>query len=164
MLVVSQLLYALLNKSYPSLTIYFLMTGILIGVLLTVHIITCILLILIVLMQQPRSEGLGTTFGGNVTNTLFGSGAGNVLTKITSWLGIVFFITTISLAYLYSHRELSSGTLGSKLRNMTPPPVTTSAPPVQPPSTPATGSEPTKKQDPATATKKSPSETPPSHH
>ncbi len=88
--------------------------SILIGFLLTVHVIVCILLIMIVLMQRPKSEGLGTTFGGGVTDTLFGSGAGNVLTNITRWLGTVFFITTMLLAYLYSHREPTS-TLGSKM-------------------------------------------------
>ncbi len=38
-------------------------TAILIGFLLTVHVIVCILLVLIILMQRPRSEGLGTAFG-----------------------------------------------------------------------------------------------------
>lgn len=75
--------------------------SIFIGFLLVVHVITCLLLILIVLMQRPKSEGLGTAFGGGVTDSLFGSGAGNVLTKITTWLGIVFFATTITLALLY---------------------------------------------------------------
>ena len=75
--------------------------NIFIGFLLVVHVITCLLLILIVLMQRPKSEGLGTAFGGGVTDTLFGSGAGNVLTKITTWLGLVFFSTTITLALLY---------------------------------------------------------------
>src|ERR1700675_1026692 len=86
-----------------------------IGFLLTVHVIVCILLILIVLMQRPKGEGLGTTFGGGGTDTLFGSGAGNVLTKNTTWLGTIFFITTVVLAYLYSHRE-QSDSLGSKMK------------------------------------------------
>ncbi len=89
--------------------------NIIIGVLLAIHVLVCILLVLIVLMQRPRSEGLGTAFGGGVADTLFGSSAGNVLTKITTWLGIIFFVTTISLAFLYSHRPTSSG-LGSKLK------------------------------------------------
>lgn len=80
------------------------------GFLLTLHVIVCILLLLIVLMQRPRSEGLGTAFGGGVTDTLFGSSAGNVLTKITTWLGTIFFLTTISLAYLYSNH----GFIGKK--------------------------------------------------
>ena len=89
------------------------MIGILIPILLIIHVIVCILLLLIVLMQRPRSEGLGTAFGGNVADTLFGSSAGNVLTKITTGLGVAFFITTILLAYLYSHRSPAVG--GSKL-------------------------------------------------
>jgi preprotein translocase subunit SecG len=90
------------------------MTGFLIGVLLTVHVITCIFLTLLILMQRPRSEGLGTAFGGGVTDTLFGSSAGNVLTKITTWLGILLFVTTLSLAFLYG-RKGSPNSLGTRL-------------------------------------------------
>ncbi len=92
------------------------MTGILIGILLTIHITVSVLLVLIILMQRPRSEGLGTAFGGGVADSLFGSGAGNVLTKITTWFGIIFFTTTFSLAWLYSHHTPSTSTLGSRLR------------------------------------------------
>ncbi|MCC7519282.1 MAG: preprotein translocase subunit SecG [Verrucomicrobiae bacterium] len=91
-------------------------TGVLIGFLLTIHVIVSVLLVLIILMQRPKSEGLGTAFGGGVTDSLFGSSAGNVLTKITTWLGIIFFLTTISLALLYS--RVSAGKksdLGARL-------------------------------------------------
>lgn len=91
-------------------------TGLLIGFLLAVHVTACVLLVLIVLMQRPKSEGLGTAFGGGVADSLFGSSAGNVLTKITTWLGIIFFITTVSLALLYSRETATrKGTLGAKL-------------------------------------------------
>ncbi len=90
------------------------LTGILIGALLTLHVLVAVLLVLIVLMQRPRSEGLGTAFGGGMADSLFGSSAGNVLTKITTWLGIIFFLTTVSL---YSHQGSSTkDTLGSKLK------------------------------------------------
>lgn len=78
---------------------------ILIYFLLTIHVIVSLLLLLIVLMQRPRSEGLGTAFGSAVTDTLFGSSTGNVLTKITTWLGVIFFSTTICLAWFYSHQK-----------------------------------------------------------
>ena len=92
-------------------------TGLLIGFLLTVHVVVCVLLVLIVLMQRPKSEGLGTAFGGGVTDSLFGSSAGNVLTKITTWLGVIFFITTISLALLYSRATATKkASLGAKLK------------------------------------------------
>jgi len=110
------------------------MISVLIGILLAIHVVVCILLVFIVLMQRPRSEGLGTAFGGAVTDTLFGSGAGNVLTNITKWLGTIFFITTLSLAYLYSHREPPSK-LGQKLQNASMPqaaPLSTNALPAAP--------------------------------
>ncbi len=91
------------------------MIDIFIGFLLAVHIVVCLLLTFIVLMQRPRSEGLGTAFGSAVTDTLFGSSTGNVLTKMTTWLGTIFFITTVSLAYLYTHHKPSSK-LGSELQ------------------------------------------------
>lgn len=91
-------------------------TGILIGFLLTLHVIVCVLLVLIVLMQRPKSEGLGTAFGGGVTDSLFGSSTGNVLTKITTWLGVIFFLTTVSLALLYSRATAAKkSSLGAKL-------------------------------------------------
>jgi len=94
------------------------MIGILIIILLTIHVIVCILLMLIVLMQRPRSEGLGTAFGSAVTESLFGSSAGNILTKITTWLAIIFFATTISLAYFYGLPSGQSGDLKEKLQKM----------------------------------------------
>jgi preprotein translocase subunit SecG len=105
--------------------------NIFIGFLLVVHV-----LILIVLMQRPKSEGLGTAFGGGVADSLFGSGAGNVLTKITTWLGIIFFTTTISLALLYGKhgpkRDLSKTLKPAEA------PVTTPATPSSSPILPTT--------------------------
>ncbi len=100
------------------------MTDIFIGILMTIHVIVCILLLLIVLMQRPRSEGLGTAFGASVTDTLFGSSTGNVLTKITTWLGTIVFLTTITLGWLYSHSTTGSSDLKSRIKN-TPTPETT---------------------------------------
>jgi preprotein translocase subunit SecG len=88
----------------------------LIVILLIIHVIVCVLLLLIVLMQRPRSEGLGTAFGSAVTDTLFGSSTGNVLTKITTWLGIIFFATTLSLAYLYSHQRTKGTGIAEEIK------------------------------------------------
>ena len=112
--------------------------NILIGFLLTIHVICCVLLVLFVLMQRPRQEGLGTAFGGGVTENLFGAGAGNILTKITTWLGIIFFATTIFLAYLYSHRE-QAVSLREKLRNL---PAAETSPAKAPSSIPAPSQSP----------------------
>lgn len=112
--------------------------NILIGFFLVLHVIVTLLLIMIVLMQRPRSEGLGTAFGSGVTDTLFGSSTGNVLTKITTWLGTMFFIITLTLAYLYSHAGGASSNLGKKLQSTVAPALTsTNAPAALPLPTPA---------------------------
>ncbi len=72
------------------------------AVLLAVEAITCILLVVIILLQKSRSEGLGLAFGAGMGEALFGSRAGNVLTRMTIILTIVFLANTLVLALLYS--------------------------------------------------------------
>ncbi|MGC1481145.1 MAG: preprotein translocase subunit SecG [Chthoniobacterales bacterium] len=70
--------------------------------LLTVHVILSALMILVTLMQRPRSEGLGAAFGGGMTDNIFGAQTTNVLAKFTTWLGGSFFVITLALAMLYA--------------------------------------------------------------
>jgi len=74
----------------------------LVPILLTLHIAVCLLLVLIVLMQLPRSEGLGAAFGGAVTENIFGAQTTHVLARFTVWLGVAFFALTLMLAVAYS--------------------------------------------------------------
>jgi preprotein translocase subunit SecG len=78
--------------------------NVLIYSILAVHVVCSILLVLIVLMQRPRAEGLGAAFGSGMTESMFGAQTTDILTKATIWLGGVFFVATLSLAVLYSHR------------------------------------------------------------
>ena len=73
--------------------------------LLTIHVVICLLLVLVVLMQLPRSEGLGAAFGGAVTENIFGAQTTHVLARFTVWLGIGFFIVTLALAMAYAKRN-----------------------------------------------------------
>lgn len=75
--------------------------------LLVLHIGVCLLMVLSVLMQLPRSEGLGAAFGGGVTENIFGAQTTNVLAKFTTSLGIAFFVITLALAVAYSHQDAS---------------------------------------------------------
>ncbi len=75
---------------------------ILLYLLLSVHVIMSILMILVTLMQRPRSEGLGAAFGGGMTDNIFGAQTTNVLSKFTTWLGGLFFVVTLVLAMLYA--------------------------------------------------------------
>ena len=83
----------------------------LIGFLTVVMILTCLLLILLVLMQLPKKDaGAGLAFGGAATDALFGAGSGNFLTKATKYAAIAFFVLAIVLSVMqnhYSHRNIS---------------------------------------------------------
>lgn len=77
------------------------MLPIFINVLLVIHVLVSLLIILLVLMQRPKNEGLGAAFGGGMTENLFGAQTTNVLQTITRWLGGIFFGLTLMLSWLY---------------------------------------------------------------
>ena len=77
---------------------------ILINFLLVVEALVAVLMMLVILMQRPKSEGLGAAFGGGVTENIFGAQTTNVLTTITTWLASIFFILVLALSVLYAHR------------------------------------------------------------
>ena len=79
--------------------------------LLVIFAICSILLTLVVLMQRPRSEGLGAAFGGGMTDSLFGAQTTDVLTKITIWLAGIFFVCTLSLALVTARVNSTSDTI-----------------------------------------------------
>ena len=78
-----------------------------IAFIVTLHAVVCVLLILIVLMQGSKSEGLSGIFGGGGSGTLFGTGTRTFLAKVTTVLGILFMLTSISLTVLISKRSPS---------------------------------------------------------
>lgn len=64
-----------------------------IGFLIVIHTIVSLLLIGMVLMQASQGGGLSGTFGGNAASSVLGGqNAGNVLSRITTWLATLFFI------------------------------------------------------------------------
>jgi preprotein translocase subunit SecG len=67
------------------------------------HVIVCIALIMIVLLQTGKGADMGAAFGGGASQTLFGStGASTFLSKATTAVAIVFMLTSLVLAYLSS--------------------------------------------------------------
>jgi preprotein translocase subunit SecG len=68
------------------------------------HIVVCITLILIVLLQAGKGANMGAAFGGS-SQTVFGSGgAGTFLGKMTAAVAIIFMLTSITLTYTASRR------------------------------------------------------------
>src|SRR5205814_10496567 len=72
-----------------------------------VHIIVCVFLILVVLLQAGKGGGMGIAFGGGGgSQTVFGSsGAGNFLTRLTSITAVIFMITSLGLAHYSSQQD-----------------------------------------------------------
>lgn len=70
--------------------------------LIVFEVLVSLLLIGLVLLQKSREQGLGMAFGANVGESLFGSRAGNVLTKGTVILGSIFALNTLVLGLLYA--------------------------------------------------------------
>jgi preprotein translocase subunit SecG len=74
-------------------------------ILIIIHVFVCIALIMIVLFQSGKGADMGAAFGGGASNTLFGStGASTFLGKATTVAAVVFMVTSLSLAYMSSHR------------------------------------------------------------
>lgn len=76
-----------------------------IGILTAVEVIVCLLLILVVLMQRPRQEGLGASFGDAAASQVWGAQTTNVLQKFTVYLAVILFVLTLLLAVLVSRAQ-----------------------------------------------------------
>jgi preprotein translocase subunit SecG len=77
-----------------------------------VHVIVCLFLVGVVLIQQGRSADLAGAFGGQGSQTAFGPrAAANVLTRLTTWAAVIFMCTSLSLVVLYSRSTGSHSVL-----------------------------------------------------
>jgi len=69
--------------------------------LLVVQIVSSLAIITLVLLQQGKGAEMGSAFGSGSAGSLFGAtGAANFLSRATKWAAVVFFVTTIGLAYV----------------------------------------------------------------
>ena len=109
--------------------------SIILSILIAIHILVCALMILVVLMQRPRSEGLGSAFGGGLTDNVFGSQTTNVLARFTTWMGIAFFAITLLLSILTAKANSGKTAVQKKLLSE-PLPAAVSTPTPAPLSTP----------------------------
>jgi preprotein translocase subunit SecG len=66
------------------------------------HILVCLFLMLVVLLQQSKGGGLGGALGGSATQVFGGRGSANFMTRLTGILAALFMITSMTLAYMSS--------------------------------------------------------------
>ena len=90
--------------------------------LVFIHIVVCLFLIGVVLLQTGKSADLAGAFGGQGSQTAFGPrGASNLLTKLTTYSAIVFMLTSIGLTILLSRASGDHSVLsGTKTTQTTP--------------------------------------------
>lgn len=82
------------------------------SVVLTVHILVALAIIGLVLMQHGKGADMGAAFGSGASGSLFGaSGSANFLSRTTAVLATVFFLTSLSLAYIASDKPKTTGSL-----------------------------------------------------
>ncbi len=74
------------------------MTYLLIGL----HVVVCLALIVIVLLQMGKGAEVGASFGAGSSQTIFGaSGGANFMSKVTAGAAVIFMLTSLALAYFY---------------------------------------------------------------
>ena len=103
-----------------------------------VHVIACIVLILVVLLQAGKGANMGAVFGGS-SQTIFGSsGPGTFLGKMTTAVAVIFMLTSLSLSYMVSRKGSSLMEGAAKpVTQKTVPTPTAGVPPAAAPTSPA---------------------------
>ena len=102
--------------------------NLLINLLLGFFVLVSLLMVLVILMQRPKSEGLGAAFGGGVTENIFGAQTTNVLVKFTTWLVGIFFVLTFALSILNAHKSTADSAFRRELMKKQAAPATSPAP------------------------------------
>ena len=77
------------------------------GIVLTIHVFMCLVLIAVILLQAGRGGGLADTLGGGAAQSIFGTRGAVYLTRATTVCATVFMLTSLTLAVLSAQRGRS---------------------------------------------------------
>ncbi len=121
-----------------------------IALLTVVHILICVFLIIVVLLQSGKAADLAGAFGGMGSQTAFGPrGSATILSKATTIAAALFMVTSLTLAIFASH-----GTGASTVLEGRPAPARQSAPAPRGQQAPEAPAAPAQQQQPAAPAKK----------
>ncbi|MFT4719559.1 MAG: preprotein translocase subunit SecG [Candidatus Azotimanducaceae bacterium] len=82
-------------------------------IVLVIHVLAALAIIGLVLIQHGKGADMGSGFGSGASATVFGSGgAGNFLTRATTSIAIIFFLTSFGLAFFAKAKSESARTVG----------------------------------------------------
>ena len=94
--------------------------GVLYGFLIVLEMLVCALLIVVIFMQKSKGGMGGSAFGGGAGEAIFGSRMGNVLTKATVVLGVIFLANTLVLTVMTSRLGAGGSVMESAPRRAAP--------------------------------------------
>lgn len=100
-------------------------------VVLVIHLIVTLAMIILIMLQRSEGGGLGIGSSGGMGNFASAQATGNVLTKMTTYAGIIFFVTSIILAVMAARGGASSSILdaaGTDVPAITAPAATDATP------------------------------------
>ncbi|MBO4335359.1 MAG: preprotein translocase subunit SecG [Desulfovibrio sp.] len=87
------------------------------SLILTLHIVVCVLLVILILLQSGK-EGMGVIFGGGNSSVFGSTGAGGILVKLTTLMALIFVVTSLSYTYVTSsHTEKESTILDVQIES-----------------------------------------------
>src|SRR5579862_1498299 len=117
------------------------------AVLVTLHVMVCLVLIAVILLQSGEAADLAGAFGGSGSQTAFGPrGAATFLSYATTWCAVMFMLTSMALTM---HQNTTLGSTGSSVLQQFSKPSKTAPPAVPAPTAPASAPAPTAPAAPA---------------
>jgi|SRR5580698_1799653 preprotein translocase subunit SecG len=126
--------------------------------LVTLHVLVCIVLVLVIMLQSGNAADLAGAFGGAGSQTAFGPrGAATFLSKATTWCAIVFMLTSLTLSIKRTPTDVSTGSSSILEQTTKTAPAAPAKPTTPPASAPASSTPPA----PAPSSSKPPAQTPP---
>jgi len=123
--------------------------------LVTLHILVCLVLVVVIMLQSGTAADLAGAFGGAGSQTAFGPrGATTFLSRATTWCAIVFMMTSLTLSVKRAPTEVSTGSILEQTQPTSSAPAKKNVTPPPPAKAPA---------QPAPAPAPAPSQQPPAH-
>lgn len=92
--------------------------GFITTLLTVVNVLVCLLIILLVLLQRPKDQGLGAAFGGDTASNIFGAQTTNVLATLTRWLCGIFLGLCLLIAVLGTHDKNRQGKISAYIKDL----------------------------------------------
>jgi preprotein translocase subunit SecG len=89
-----------------------------VSTMLLIHVLVCVLLVMVTLMQRGKGAGLSGVFGGGATQSVFGGrGAAPMLAKATIILAVLFMVSSFSLTLMSGARRAPASAIEREMRS-----------------------------------------------